>query len=88
MAHIFFDTTVLVASFIQNHPQHAQALPAVRRAAIGDDQGYISAHSFAEVYAVLTRLPVRPPIHPVEAARIVTENIVAHCEAVALLKEE
>ena len=32
-------------------------------------------HSIAEVYAALTRLPVQPRIHPVEAARILTENI-------------
>jgi len=41
-------------------------------------------HSIAEVYAALTRLPVRPRIHPVEAARIVTENILPHFAVVSL----
>ena len=72
---IFFDTTVLVAASSRSHPHHAQAFPAVRRVAAGRDRGFISAHSIAEVYASLTRLPVRPRIHPVEAARIVTDNL-------------
>jgi len=45
-------------------------------------------HSIAEVFAALTRLPVRPRIHPVEAARIVTENILTHFEVVSLRKED
>jgi len=45
-------------------------------------------HSIAEVFAALTRLPVQPRIHPVEAARIVTENILSHFEVVSLGKED
>ena len=45
-------------------------------------------HSIAEVFAALTRLPVRPRIHPVEAARIVTDNILPHFEVVAIGKED
>lgn len=45
-------------------------------------------HSIAEVYAALTRLPVRPRIHPAEAARIVTENILPHFAAVSLAKKD
>jgi len=45
-------------------------------------------HSIAEVSAALTRLPVQPRIHPVEAARIVTDNILPHFEVVSLGKED
>ena len=45
-------------------------------------------HSIAEVFAALTRLPVQPRMHPVEAARIVTENILPHFEVVPLGKED
>ena len=45
-------------------------------------------HSIAEVFAALTRLPVQPRIHPVEAARIVTDNIVPHFEVVTLGKRD
>lgn len=85
---VFFDTTVLVAASARSHPHHAQALPALRRVATGKDRGFISTHSIAEVYAVLTRLPVQPRIQPVEASRIVTDNILAHFEVIPLHKED
>jgi predicted nucleic acid-binding protein len=85
---IFFDTTVLVAASEQSHPHYAQARPALLRVATGQDQGFMSSHSIAEVFAALTRLPVRPRIHPVEAARIVTDNILPHFEVVPICKED
>ncbi len=45
-------------------------------------------HSIAEVFATLTRLPVQPRIHAVEAARIVAENVLPHFEVVPLGKED
>ena len=86
--NIFFDTTVLVAASEQSHPHYAQARPALVKVAAGRDKGFISAHSIAEVYAALTRLPVQPRIHPAEAARIITENIVPHFEVVPIGKED
>jgi len=85
---IFFDTTVLVATSEQSHPHYAQGRPALLRVAAGHDKGFMGLHSIAEVYAALTRLPVLPRIHPVEAARIVTENILQHFEVVSLGKED
>ena len=86
--NIFFDTTVLVAASEQSHPHYAQARPALLRVAAGQDKGFIGLHSIAEMFAALTRLPVQPRIHPGEAARIVTENILPHFEVVSLGKED
>jgi len=83
---IFFDTTVLVAASSQAHPHHAQAFAALRRVAAGHDKGFISVHSVAEAYASLTRLPIQPRIHPVEAARIITEALLPNFEVVPLEK--
>jgi predicted nucleic acid-binding protein len=85
---IFFDTSVLVAACQQAHEHYAQAWPALRRVVSGRDKGFMGAHSIAEMYATLTRLPVRPRIHPVEAARIVTENILPHFETVPISKKD
>ena len=81
---VFFDTTVLVAASARNHPHYAQAFPALRRVAAERDRGFISTHSIAEAYAALTRLPVQPRVHPAEAARIITDNLLPHFEAVPL----
>jgi len=75
---IFFDTTVLVAASEQSHPHYPQARPALLGVAAGQDKGFMGLHSVAELFAALTRLPVQPRIHPVEAARIVTDNILPH----------
>jgi predicted nucleic acid-binding protein len=85
--NIFFDTTVLVAASERGHPHYAQAWPALRRVAAGQDKRFMSVHSIAEVYASLMRLPVQPRIHPAEAARI-TDNILLHFEVVSIGKED
>ena len=51
---VFFDTSVLVASVVGEHPGHARAVGVARRAAAGQDQGYVAARGLAEAYAVLT----------------------------------
>jgi predicted nucleic acid-binding protein len=85
---IFFDTTVLVAASEQSHPHYTQARSALLRVAAGQDKGFMGQHSIAEVFAALTRLPVQPRIHPLEAARIVTDNILPHFEVVSLGKKD
>jgi predicted nucleic acid-binding protein len=87
---IFFDTTVLVAASEQSHPHYAQARPALLRVAAGQDEGFMGLHSIAEVFAALTltRLPAQPRIHAVEAARIVTDNILPHFEVVPSGEED
>jgi len=85
---VFFDTTVLVASSSDAHPHFAQASAALARVAAGKDKGFISQHSIAEVYATLTRMPVVPRIHPLEAARMIRDNILQNFESVALAKRD
>src|SRR6516162_6382374 len=85
---IFFDTTVLVAASEQSHPHYPQARSALLRVATGQDKGFMGLHSIAEVYAALTRLPVQPRIHPIEAARIVIDNILPHFEVISLGRED
>ncbi len=85
---IFFDTSVLVASASDGHRHFGPASAAVARVAAGKDKGWISQHSIAEVYAVLTRLPVVPRIHPLEAASIIRENFLKNFEVVGIDKKD
>lgn len=85
---VFFDTSVLVAASVSTHEQHGSGLEALRRVASGADEGVVAAHSLAELYAVLTRLPVQPRIYPGDAARIVVENVVKHCRVESLTARE
>ncbi len=51
----FFDTSVLVSVAIVRHPDHGASLAAYLKANLGN--ACCAAHSLAEVYATLTRLP-------------------------------
>ena len=53
---VFFDSSVLVAAFLADHENHEASLAAFAGASVKN--GYCAAHSLAEVYAILTRLPV------------------------------
>jgi predicted nucleic acid-binding protein len=67
----FFDTSVLVASFVGDHVHHQASLRAFAAATPQDCA--CSLHSLAEVFAVLSSLPVKPPIAPEQAALFVDE---------------
>ena len=75
---VFCDTSVLVAAFVASHEHHARARSLVQQVVDGKVEGVVAAHTLAELYAVLTRLPVVPRITPTEASRMVTDNVVAH----------
>ena len=79
---VFFDTSGIVAASVADHPHHSRAWPALQRVAMGKDQGFVGAHSIAETYAALTRVPVVPRIHPSEAGRIVRDNVLRVCSVV------
>ncbi len=56
----FFDTSVLASVFYGDHPGHEMSLEAFL--AYGRKQAGCAAHSTVELYATMTRLPVRPRI--------------------------
>ncbi|MCU0538252.1 MAG: PIN domain-containing protein [Hydrococcus sp. Prado102] len=72
---VLFDTSVLVAAFEVSHPRHIVCLPWLQQVQEEEVDGYISTHTLAELYSVLTRLPIRPPISPVLAQRLLDENL-------------
>ncbi|MBI5203325.1 MAG: PIN domain-containing protein [Nitrospirae bacterium] len=72
---VFFDTSVLVAALVKPHPMHSQAINWLKRAKSHNLDMIISSHTLAELYAVLTTLPVSPKITPEMAWRLISENI-------------
>ena len=74
---IFCDTSVLVAACVGQHPHFARAHPLLAAVKRGEHEGCISAHTLAELYSVLTSLPVTPRITPAEAVRMIAQNVEA-----------
>lgn len=85
---VVFDTSVLVAALVEQHPMHGRAFPWLQRAQQGEIDARVTAHSLAELYAVLTTLPVRPRIAPGMARRLVRESVEKHVHIEEILLED
>lgn len=85
---VFCDTNVLVAAFLQGHPHHHTARPVVERVKAGQDDGFVAAHSLAEAYAVLTRLPGGNQVAPTVAWQLISENVLSDFNVVSLTSKE
>jgi predicted nucleic acid-binding protein len=86
--NIFCDTNILIAGFSEDHPQHALARPVLERVKSGKDIGFVAAHSLAEAYAVLTRLPGAARIGPTMAWQLIFENVIKNFNIVTLTARE
>jgi len=85
---ILFDTSVIVAAMVETHPFHKQALPWLQKAKEKDFELVIAAHTLAELYAVLSTLPVRPRISPGIAWDLIHGNIESTAKIIALTPSE
>lgn len=70
-----FDTSVLFAALIADHPKHLCCLPWLQRVKSGEAIGLVSTHTLAELYSVLTRSPLPQPIKPKLAQQLLAENL-------------
>jgi len=82
------DTSVLVAALVGDLPEHDAAAAVLRATLDGARTLNVSAHTLAELYAVLTTLPVTPRISPGQAAELIRRNVLARARVVALSAED
>lgn len=85
---IFCDTNVLVAASIASHQHHHEAQNVIRGVMSNTDTGFIAAHSLAETFSVLTRLPLSKRLSPQAAARFLRENLIGDFTIVSLTADE
>lgn len=81
----FLDTSVLIAASDAEHPHHSQSRPLL--AGASRDTTACGAHTLAEVYAVLSRLPGGKRQRP-ELAGLLIDQIVGKLTIVSLSHEE
>src|SRR5215213_4279577 len=77
-----------MAAVLRDHGSHARAFSVLERVQNGKDDGYVSAHSLAEMYSALTRMPGPFRHSPDEALQSVEENVVKYFHLVALTAGE
>ena len=81
----FLDTSVLVPAFVDKHEHHYKSWNLLADA--DKRSSWCAAHSLAEVYATLTRLPGRNRLSG-EQVMLFIENIREHVTPVALTADE
>ena len=69
MTSLAFDTSAAIPYLVRSHTAHAD----VRRHAAGRTP-VLTAHSLAETYSVLTRLPGDARVTPTDAVRLIEAN--------------
>jgi predicted nucleic acid-binding protein len=82
---VFCDTNVLIAASVAAHVHHTAAKAVLERICRGDDTGCTSAHSLAETFSVLSRMPTVPRLKPQDVLAILEQNIIPHFTLVALV---
>ena len=85
---VLFDTNVLIAAMIETHPYHSKAILWLKKAKEKEILGVMSAHTLAELYSILTTLPIYPRISPLFAYRLIEHNLFPHFEIIELTKED
>ena len=77
----FFDTSVLVAAFLGDHPHHKASAKVF--AAANKKHSACGAHTLAELYSTLTSLPLKPMIAP-EQVLLFLEDVRARLSVITL----
>jgi predicted nucleic acid-binding protein len=68
---VCFDTSVLVAGVLAAHPMHERAMCWIEAVHQQELRGLMTAHAVAELWAVLTRLPLASPLSGTMAEQII-----------------
>lgn len=85
---VLLDTSVLVAALVDSHTHHERALPWLESVRHQQTEAVISAHTLAELYSVLSTLPVRPRISPADAYQLIADNVIGVMEVMALTVDD
>lgn len=80
---IRLETSVLVPALVEDLPEPARAANALRDT-LADDDACVATHALAELYAVLTTLPMSPRITPGQAGQLVRRNVSSRMAVVTL----
>jgi predicted nucleic acid-binding protein len=74
MKRALMETSCLVALIVATHPARPRVLPWHQQVVRGEIQGVLAAHTLAETFSVLTRMPLIPRISPAIAWEAIKRN--------------
>jgi predicted nucleic acid-binding protein len=73
----------MIAALLPRHQSHSACFTQLQAAQSGQIQGYLSTHSLAELYSVITRMPIQPRISP-QATNTLLDRCLQYLSAVPL----
>jgi predicted nucleic acid-binding protein len=85
---VFFDTNVLIAAAVRQHPHFARADAVLRRCMDGEDDGLVHTHSLFEFHSAITQLPKGLAVPPALVAEVLERGILKYVRLVALPAKE
>jgi predicted nucleic acid-binding protein len=85
---VLFDTSVLVAALIDSHANHTKAFPWLLKVKRGEVEGVVGIHTLAELYAILTSLPVQKKVPSTEVWRLIQDSVLSSFEIIQLTKDD
>jgi predicted nucleic acid-binding protein len=88
MLKILFDSSVLIAAFVESHPKHKSALSFLMKAKNKEFELFVSSHTILEIYSVLTGAPFQPKISPIIAKQLIENNIKKIAKTIYLADED
>ena len=83
-----FDTSVIIAALVESHPMHERSFPWLKQAKEKKFELIVASHTLAELYAVLSTLPLKPRISSSVAWRLIKENIESTAKVISLTPAE
>ncbi len=87
MLKVLFDTSVIVAGLWLEHPEHNKCLPWLKQVQNQEIKGIICSRTLAELYRVLTSLPIKPRLSPQITKQLMDVNL-KHFEIIPLTTED
>ncbi len=65
----------MVAASLAQHPAHTTCFAVLQQVRTQQQQGYLSTHSLAEMYSVLTRMPDPSKLSPQNVQRLIERHL-------------
>jgi predicted nucleic acid-binding protein len=81
---VFFDTSVLIPAMVDQLSNHARCFPTFIEYSENENEGFCSTHVLAECYSVMTTLPLRRRINPLDARQLVHDTVIGRLTIIPL----
>lgn len=85
---VMFDTSVLVAGHMPTHADYESAREWLDAARKGSFKLLLAAHTLAETYSALTRMPIRPRIRPIAVTEMLEANVLPFAAMTSLMPDD